>query len=227
MSNSLITTEDGSHSLISDKFGVGYHSKHGAIQETQHVFINAALRFKAAIQKELSILDMGFGTGLNAYMTFLEATMRKFNVHYTAIEAYPISSEEAATLNYSTVLNIEEFKEDFLKMHRHEWSQEISLSDYFHFIKHKMRFEALEYEDQFDIIYFDAFAPAAQPELWEEDMLKSMYKALKKNGVFVTYCAKGTVKRGMKAVGFQVETLPGPPGKREMTRGLKINITPI
>ncbi len=221
MSNSLIETEDGSHSLISEQFGVSYHSKHGAIQETQHVFINAALRFKAVIQKEISVLDIGFGTGLNAYMTLLEAEKENLAIQYTAIEAFPISYQQATDLNYSALLKMKHFQPVFLKMHSTDWDAPTQLTDQFQFTKQQIKFETIAFTDQFDIIYFDAFAPNAQPELWEAGLLRKMYQALKKNGVLVTYCAKGVVKRTLKAVGFEIEALKGPPGKREMTRAIK------
>lgn len=221
MPNSLFETKDGSHSLFSEQFGVSYHSKYGAIQETQHVFINAALRFKAVIQKEISILDIGFGTGLNAYMTLLEAEKRDLAIQYTAIEAYPISLEQATTLNYPSLLNKATTQADFLQMHSADWATALPITEQFQFIKQQIKFEAIDYDNQFDIIYFDAFAPNSQPELWETAVLGTMYKALKKDGVLVTYCAKGVVKRTLKAVGFQIEALKGPPGKREMTRAIK------
>ena len=222
MPNSLFETEDGSHSLFSEQYGVSYHSKYGAIQETQHVFINAALRFKAVIQKEISILEIGFGTGLNAYMTLLEATKRNLAIQYTAIEAYPISMEQATALNYSTLLNNKSSQAHFLQMHSSKWATPLTITEQFQFIKQQIKFEAIDFENQFDIIYFDAFAPNSQPELWEATVLGIMYKALKKEGVLVTYCAKGVVKRTLKAVGFQIEALKGPPGKREMTRAIKL-----
>ena len=221
MSNELFETSDGSHSLFSGQYGVSYHSKHGAIQETQHVFINAALRFKALTQQNIHILEIGFGTGLNAYMTLLEATKRNLNIQYTAIEAYPISYQQANDLNYSELLKKEEYQPIFLKMHANNWEEAQQLTDHFHFIKFQKKFEDLTFENQFDIIYFDAFAPNSQPELWEAAVLSIMYKALKKEGVLVTYCAKGIVKRTLKAIGFQIEALKGPPGKREMTRAIK------
>lgn len=221
MSNTLFETSDGSHSLFSGQYGVSYHSKHGAIQETQHVFINAALRLKALTQQNIHILEIGFGTGLNAYMTLLEAHKRNLAIQYTAIEAYPISSQQASELNYSTLLKDEKFQAHFLQMHTANWATTLPITEQFQFIKHQIKFEEIDFSNQFDIIYFDAFAPNSQPELWEADVLGAMYKALKKDGVLVTYCAKGVVKRTLKAIGFQIEALKGPPGKREMTRAIK------
>jgi tRNA U34 5-methylaminomethyl-2-thiouridine-forming methyltransferase MnmC len=221
MSNKLIETQDGSHSLFSEQFGVSYHSKYGAIQETQHVFINAALRYKALLQSELHILEIGFGTGLNAYMSLLEGQRRNLKIHYTTIEAYPISYQQATELNYSALLNSPTYHDQFLQMHASDWAIPVEITEGFVFEKHQIKFQNLPFLNQFDIIYFDAFAPNAQPELWEADLLTTMYNSMKKEGVMVTYCAKGVVKRTLKAVGFIVESLKGPPGKREMTRAIK------
>ena len=145
MPHSLIETEDGSHSLFSEQYGVSYHSKYGAIQETQHVFINAALRFKAVIQKEISILEIGFGTGLNAYMTLLEAAKRDLLIKYTAIEAYPISLQQATTLNYPSLLNKATTQAEFLQMHAADWATTLRITEQFEFIKQQIKFEAIDY----------------------------------------------------------------------------------
>jgi tRNA U34 5-methylaminomethyl-2-thiouridine-forming methyltransferase MnmC len=218
--NKIIKTNDGSHSLISGKFEESYHSKHGAIQETQTVFIEAALNYKASDQKEITILGIGFGTGLNAFMTYLEAKKQGLNVDYTGVEAYPIDLETASELNYPEELNAKTERETFLSMHRCE-NNTLQVSSEFKFCKKVCLFEDLKYKEDFDIIYFDAFAPGAQPELWEEEMIKKMYDFLKPGGVLTTYCAKGVVKRCLKSAGFIIEALPGPIGKREMTRAEK------
>lgn len=217
---SIIQTEDGSNSIQSTKFDATYHSIHGAIQETQTVFIDAALMYKAEAQKELSILEIGLGTGLNAFMTYLEATKAGLQIQYTGIEAYPITLELAEQLNYVDLLEVAEEQAQFLKLHTfpNEW---INLSPSFQFYKQIGRFEDLNAQAQFDIIYYDAFAPSVQPELWEIELLEKMYQALKPNGVLTTYCAKGVFKRNLKQVGFKVEGIPGPIGKREMTRAVK------
>lgn len=216
----IIQTEDGSHTLLSSQFEVSYHSIHGAIQETQTVFINAALRHKALTNNNLSILDIGFGTGLNAFMTYLEAQKSQLNIQYTGVEAYPISMDIAEKLNYAALLDAHSEQENFLKLHRSE-NTTIQVSPTFHFQKKISLFQDLDYNEVFDIIYYDAFAPTAQPELWEEPILSKMYQALKPDGVFVTYCAKGVFKRCLKSVGFRVEGLAGPVGKREMTRAFR------
>ena len=215
----IILTEDGSHSLVNTELNISYHSIHGAIQESQHVFIDAAFRMKAVISQNLNILEIGFGTALNAYLTYLEAKKRKIFVKYTAIEAYPISLKKAAQLNYPNLL--QEKKENFLKLHQAEWNKLKKINSFFYLEKIKQDFQEIEFENCFDIVYFDAFDPNAQPELWEPALLQSMYNSLKKDGVLVTYCAKGIVKRRLKAVGFFIESIKGPPGKREMTRAIK------
>ncbi len=223
MGNSeLYITEDGSHSIFSQEYGVSYHSKFGAFTETQHVFINASLRFKAVLQKNISILEIGFGTGLNALVTFFEAKKRNLEIKYVGVEAYPISVEQAKELNYSSFLDLEINPDIFLQLHEISWNSPVQLTNQFKIEKVKKKFESIDYNNHFDIIYFDAFAPEAQPELWNEEMMRKMYNALLPDGILVTYCAKGVVKRTMKKVGFTVEALPGPPGKREMTRAMKI-----
>ncbi len=219
VNNKIFTTEDGSHSMFSQKHGVSYHSKHGAIQETEHVFIQAGFHHQLP-SSSLSILDIGFGTGLNAYMTYLEAEKQKVKVNYMGIEAFPITLDAAEKLNFSELL--QQDNSVFQNLHILSWGESHSISEYFTFEKRQTRFEYLDFKEQFDVIYFDAFAPNAQPELWEENILQNMFDALKPNGVLTTYCAKGVVKRTFKKVGFTIEAIPGPPGKREMTRALKI-----
>lgn len=220
----IIDTQDGSHSIFSPTFGVTYHSKYGAIQESQHVFIEAGLYEAGLHKKELSILGIGFGTGLNALMTSIEATRRDLNISYTAVENFPVPVQEAVQLNYPEVLNAPEYRPLFEKMHEMDWGQQEILSPNFQFRKLQKTFQSLQFKQEFDLIYFDAFAPSTQPELWEEDVLSIMYEALMDEGLLVTYCAKGAVKRSLKSLGFMIEALKGPPGKREMTRAKKAKV---
>lgn len=217
----LILTNDGSQSVFSEKYGVTYHSKFGAVTESAHVFIAAGLRYKAIVQREISILETGFGTGLNAFMTWLEAERRNLKINYLGLEIFPISEAEAAALDYAAALGCPERANDFLNLHRCDWDATHSFSEDFIFEKRKTRIEEFEQPQAFDLIYFDAFAPQAQPELWTEEVFARMFKSLKPDGVLVTYCAQGHFKRTLKKVGFAVEKLQGPPGKREMTRALK------
>ena len=215
----IFETSDGSHSLHSDRFEVAYHSKHGAVQETRHVFLEAGLAHRWSCDP-VRVLGVGFGTGLNAFMTLLEAQRTGRQVHYETIEAFPISPDLAESLNFAEILGVPEKRGDFLRLHTEAWGHEIEF-DRFHFKKHRIRLEEFSGTDRFDVIYFDAFAPNAQPELWEATIFQNMYRLLRPGGVLTTYCAKGVVKRTLRAVGFEVEALPGPPGKREMTRAMR------
>lgn len=218
-----LLTQDGSHTLHSNHFDVSYHSIYGAVDESIHVFLAAGLQAKIIEgTKDISILEIGFGTGLNAFLTYLDLNnYTDLSIQYTGVEAYPISMAEAESMDYPEFLNKEEFSEDFLSMHSLDSEQTIVFENGMTFTKMINKFETLDFENKFDVIYFDAFAPTTQPTLWEEPLLKAMYSALKNNGVFVTYCAKGVFKRALKSVGFTIEALPGPAKKREMTRAWK------
>ncbi len=194
-----------------------YHSKHGAILEAYHVFIRNGLRY--VDHENISILEIGFGTGLNCFITLLEARSR---IDYVGIEAYPVAKEEVEKLNYVTELEAEEQQELFNKIHEVSWEEKHNITNNFSVTKRKQFFSEITDENQFDLIYFDAFGARVQPELWTEDIFRIMFAALKAEGVLVTYSAKGSVRRAMQAVGFKVERLPGPPGKMEMLRGTKI-----
>ncbi len=218
----LVTTDDGSHTLHSDVYGVPYHSLNGAIRESSHVFIQSGLRMLSVLDQKVRILEMGFGTGLNAFLTYLESVQRDLRVYYHAVEAFPVSVRLAHQLNYPQLLNAHDFRKEFYAMHQKEWNTVLKLGDTFRIYKQQSRFEEIDFEREFDLIYYDAFAPGAQPELWEMKMLKILHKALRKDGILVTYCAQGQFKRNLKELGFIVERLPGPPGKREMTRATKL-----
>lgn len=214
----IIETQDGSHSIFSERFGVPYHSKYGAIQESRHVFIEAGLYLQALSRKTVTILEIGFGTGLNAFLTLLESEKRGFHTEYVAVEAFPVDLKQVRQLNYPELLGEPPRTEEFYLLHEAEWNKEHRINEYFLFRKVRGAFEEIDFQEAFDLLYFDAFAPNAQPELWEYPVLERMYRALRKEGVLVTYCAKGVVKRRFKALGFEVETIKGPPGKREMIR---------
>lgn len=217
----IFETQDGSHSIFSEKYGVSYHSKYGAIQESQHVFIEAGLYEVALSKKHIRVLEIGMGTGLNTFMTYLESNQRNFSIYYETVEAFPITAEEAKQLNYAQLLNAKEEETIFQRIHQEDWGKTIQLSPKFTLKKVLDHFEHLNYQKQFDLIYFDAFAPTAQPELWDKKILNIMFEALVSGGVWVSYCAKGSVKRQLKALGFRIEAIAGPPGKREMTRAIK------
>ncbi len=215
----IIVTADGSTTIYLPERDECYHSKNGAIQETYHVFIKHGLDFFE--KKEISILEMGFGTGLNAFITFIESQKRKLKIDYTGVEAFPLSVEEAGKLNFVERLEARESADIFDKMHLPSHGTEISLSESFSFTKLILRFEELELSESYDLIYFDAFGFGMQPELWSAEIFEKMYSALSPNGILVTYAARSVIKRNMQAAGFRVEKLPGALGKREMFRALK------
>ena len=219
MKREIIVTSDGSTTIHLPDWDEQYHSKHGAIQEAYHVFIKHGLEFIS--KAEISVLEMGFGTGLNAFITFLEAQKRSLKIDYTGVEAYPVSDIEIEKLNYVTELNGEDSSDIFDKLHSISWEEKKSISSNFSLLKKKQFFEDFKDEIKFDLIYFDAFGAKVQPELWTESIFDKMFKSLKNNGVLVTYSAKGSVRRAMQSVGFKVERLPGPVGKREMLRAVK------
>lgn len=221
MKRKIITTADGSKTIQIEDWNEQYHSIHGAIQEAYHVFIKNGLSLFQ--DRELSILEIGFGTGLNALITLLESEKRGLDIVYKGVEAYPVVPEELQQLDYTSALNAGNLKQDFLRMHQTSWEQSHPITANFSLIKQQIDFKAISDVDLFDLIYFDAFGARVQPELWTEEVFTLMYRALKKDGVLVTYSAKGSVRRAMQAVGFVVERLPGPPGKREMLRALKIS----
>jgi len=216
----IIHTLDGSTTIQIKEWDECYHSKHGAIQEAQHVFIKNGLSLFQ--NKTISILEIGFGTGLNAFITFLEGKKMNQSIDYVGVEAYPISADELVSMNYVEELNAVDKKGIFEKMHQCNWEEAVVINDYFTLTKRKQFFEEINDLDRFDLIYFDAFGYRVQPELWSTVIFKKMYDALKSNGTLVTYAARGVVKRSMIEVGFKVEKLAGPPGKREMFRASKL-----
>ncbi len=219
MRREIITTADGSKTIQIKDWDEQYHSKHGAIQEAYHVFIKHGLNLFS--DGSIQILEIGFGTGLNALITLLEAPKLNLNIHYKGVEAYPITSEELGQLNYIAELKAEAFQEQFRLMHELPWEREEDILDYFKLHKQQIDFREIKDVNNIDLVYFDAFGARVQPELWTVAIFSIMYKALKAKGVLVTYAAKGSVRRAMQDVGFKVERLPGPPGKREMLRAIK------
>ncbi len=220
MKREIIKTADGSSSIYLPDWGESYHSKHGAIQEAYHVFIKQGLDlFTDAF--EIDILEIGFGTGLNCFITFLESKKRSLQINYNGVEAYPLKSEEILQMNYVEQLKAKEFAAFFDKIHTVAWEEKYQIDSDFNLLKRKQLFKDISDINKFNLIYFDAFGARVQPELWTEEIFKIMYDSLKENGVLVTYSAKGSVRRAMQSVGFLVEKLPGPPGKREMLRAIK------
>ena len=219
MEREIIKTLDGSTTIHLKEWDECYHSKHGAIQEAKHVFIKNGLSLFD--DKPVSILEIGFGTGLNAFITFLETNAKHQKINYVGVEAYPVAANEVLEMNYVTELGALEFDNIFEKMHKSEWDKKTEISADFWLTKRKQFFEEIEDFEIFDLIYFDAFGYRVQPELWSTEIFQKMYNSLKPTGVLVTYEARGVVKRSMISVGFTVEKLAGPPGKREMFRATK------
>ena len=218
MKNEIILTEDGSHTMISEKFGVSYHSHRGSIQETKTVFIDAGLGYFYPQKDNIKVFEMGFGTGLNAIMTAVYAHTHQIHVDYTGVEAYPVSLQQALLLNYGEIIpEWEVHGPVYTALHQEQKAN----SPFFSGKVLLCRLEDVEISESYDVIYYDAFAPATQEELWSTEMMKKMHSLLSPGGVLVTYCAKGQFKRNLKEAGFDIEPLPGPLGKREMTRAIK------
>ncbi|MBR9846163.1 MAG: tRNA (5-methylaminomethyl-2-thiouridine)(34)-methyltransferase MnmD [Algicola sp.] len=229
MQRKIITTADGSKTIQIEGWNEQYHSVHGAIQEANHVYIKQGLLFfnsecfspseSDSESDTIAILEVGFGTGLNAVLTLLNSEELKQHINYVGVEAYPVSSKELNQLNYAEALQIKE--KLFEDLHQSEWEIPQDITQYFTLTKLKRYFNDIDDINRYNIIYFDAFGARVQPELWTEALFKKMYKALKHNGVLVTYACKGSVKRALKSVGFTIERLEGPPGKRHMLRAVK------
>ena len=231
MQRRIITTADGSKTIHLPEWDEQYHSKHGAVQEALHVFIKTGLHhlchsvLDSESIKDISILEIGFGTGLNAYLTMLESSKLNIAIDYVGVEAYPVNAKEIQVLNYPKIIINKEQDGLFDALHIKDWETKHQITNSFTLTKRQQFFKDINEVDTYNLIYFDAFGARVQPELWTEDIFLKMYKALKPKGVLVTYSAKGSVRRAMQAVGFIVERLPGPPGKREMLRATKHSAT--
>ena len=215
--NEIRVTDDGSHSLFSSKFGEQYHSSFGAIQESEHIFISAGLEKVLGEASRLSILEIGFGTGLNLLLTAMVLRNSKVVIHYEGVEAYPLSEEEIQTLNYPFLLHMDPLK--FVQMHKNRQGQ-FSENFFYKIITEKFQ-EVLFPKAKYQLVYFDAFSPDVQPDMWRVEGFRKLFQALCPGGVLVSYSCKGTVKRALTSAGFRIEKLPGPPGKREFLRAIK------
>lgn len=218
----LYITEDGSPTLYNAELGEHYHSRHGAVQESQHIFIEAGLKHRLALLppvRPLRILEVGFGTGLNALMTLMLAQREGLEIHYTSLEAYPISMGLASELHFP----LEGSGPLLAELHAQSSGQALPLVSYPPFVLEKIQTKLEDYppEGSYDLIYFDAFSPEAQPELWQEEVFHTLCHAARPGAVLTTYCAKGEVRRRLQRSGWLVERLAGPPGKREMLRATK------
>jgi len=219
----LETTADGSHTLFVPELNEHYHSTNGALQESKLVFIQNGLLHVPACVKEINVLEVGFGTGLIALLTVLEAKKERRKINYVAIEPEPVNPQFISQLNYADVIGGTEATGYFKKLHEAGWVYPSFLSDYFIINKIQARLEDVSLRDsQFNLVYFDAFGPEVQPELWSDEIFTQLYNCMKPDGILVTYSCKGTVKRALKVAGFTVEKLPGPAGKREVLRAMKV-----
>ena len=215
----LQLTADGSHTLFIPEMDEHYHSVNGAIQESRHVFIETGL--KSMPKKEIRVLEIGFGTGLNAFLTWLETEKSGQTCYYATIERFPLDPHITEALNYAEQINPER-KEDYQALHTAAWDEPICLSN--NFTLHKLKGDSNQdgLPDAIDVVYFDAFAPEKQPEMWNQAIFDRLFAAMQPGGVLTTYCAKGVVRRMMQKAGYTVERIPGPPGKREMLRARKL-----
>jgi tRNA U34 5-methylaminomethyl-2-thiouridine-forming methyltransferase MnmC len=215
----LVISDDGSHTIVHSVYNVPYHSLRGAIQESKVVFIQACLEALAAQRlPSIDIFEMGFGSGLNAFLTCQWALNHKLPVKYTTIEAFPLGREVVETLNYPDILGEHS---TFQHLHDVSWDQMHAVNPFFSICKVFGTLEEYQSSEHFDGIYYDAFAPSAQPSLWDFPTMQKLIGFLRPGGIFTTYCAQGQLRRNLKEAGFIVERLPGPPGKREMLRGMK------
>lgn len=214
----LKITEDGSHTLYVPEIDECYHSTHGSIQESQMIFIQYG--FSECGKDEINVLEIGFGTGLNAFLTLVEAEKTRKKVNYTGLELFPVENSKAVSLNYPE--RIENSKRtDFEKIHASDWNKTVEITPNFNLKKMEIDFTKADFTEKFDVIYFDAFSPEKQPEMWTSELFEKLYLCSSKNAVLTTYCCKGTVKRAMKKAGFLIEKLAGPIGKREVLRAKK------
>jgi tRNA U34 5-methylaminomethyl-2-thiouridine-forming methyltransferase MnmC len=220
----LLLTEDGSHSVLHPELHETYHSIHGAIQESEHTFINAGLR--QCNQSSLNILEIGFGTGLNAFLSLIETEQSQQKVFYTAVELYPLSLEAAAALNYPDLI-AKDKKEIFYFLHSSPCQNSIPLTKNFELHKIQEDFTKLRLTGTYDLVYFDAFSPEKQPEMWKEDRFQMIYDCCNPGAILTTYCAKGAVRRALQTAGFFVERIPGAKGKREMLRAKKEAVSKV
>lgn len=220
MRREIIITADGSSSISVPELNEHYHSVNGAIAEANHIYINAG--FNKVEIESINILEIGFGTGLNSLLTLMKSIKENKTVFYQGVEAYPVTETELSALNYIDKLNAEEYSDIYELMHKSNWEEDIRITDNFTLLKQNKSFTEIDDLDKFDLIYFDAFGPDVQPELWTEDVFERMYKSLNPNGILVTYSSKGIVKRALRSVGFIVKRLDGPKGKRHMLRAIKI-----
>jgi tRNA U34 5-methylaminomethyl-2-thiouridine-forming methyltransferase MnmC len=221
----FLITADGSHTIRNKNLDVTYHSRHGAIKESMHVFINAGLQYMMAKKNRLKIFELGFGTGLNALLTLLETERSELYVDYTGIDTNPLPVGAIEQMNYPVLLENKANDGILKNMHTIPFNEVNTISGKFNLTRINSGFEAFNSIETFDLIYYDAFAPNAQPELWTQEIFEKIKGMMNEGGCLVTYCSKSDVRRAMQAAGLTVSKLPGPPGKREMIRAENISST--
>lgn len=215
----LKLTEDGSHSLLNSQYNQHYHSVSGALKESRHIYMNLGLiPILEAAEVPVRVFEMGFGTGLNAFLTWQAADQYQKSILYTGVEAFPVSMEEASQLNYEDITSFA----GFLKLHESAWFENHPLSENFTFRKERLMLHEFSTEELFDVVFYDAFDPKAQPELWTEEIFSKIAAQLRTGGVLVTYSSKGIVKRALAAAGFSVEKHKGPGKKWHVLKATKI-----
>ncbi len=223
MKSSLVITGDGSHTLYVPELEDHYHSTFGAVQESKYIFIEKGFQTFVNRNINCNILEVGFGTGLNAFLTLADCRKRKIRVNYHAVELWPVSLEVSQKLNYPEYLDIDSATEIFMTIHKSDWDKEISVNSLFTLKKMIGKIQDIQLpQEKYHIVFFDAFGPSAQPELWTREIFRKIFFAMKKGGVFLTFSVKGLVKRNLKEEGFQIEILPGPVGKRSITRAWRL-----
>lgn len=223
MNLKLVVTQDGSHSLQNLSLNESYHSLHGALTESQHVFIENGLKFfcDGSAKRPVQILEIGFGTGLNALLAYQFAEEQNTEIEYTGIEAFPLPMEIVNALNYTKNPPLDSYQGVFSRIHDCRWGEVVRISDRFSIMKLVGLIQKLSLSTSTDVVFYDAFAPSKQAEMWELDVLKKVVGSMNTGGVFVTYCAKGQLKRDLSSLGLEVQSLEGPPGKKEMVRAIK------
>lgn len=220
MSPVVQITSDGSHTLLDERTLETYHSVHGALQESNHIFIEHGL--KVFREKHVKVLEIGFGTGLNALLALHYAHQHNLKIDYFTLEKFPVALDVVSQLNYTNLLNCESCGQKFEHLHSAVWDNRVEIDTNFSFTKNKVDLCSFNFEKQkFDVVFFDAFSPDRQPELWTDEIFQRIYKQCNIGAILTTYCAKGSVRRALIAAGFNVERLPGPPGKREILRATK------
>lgn len=222
MNVELKITADGSHTLYVPGLNEHYHSTFGAINESLHVFIESGFSTAAPTFEVVRLLEVGFGTGLNALLTWMESERIPKKVRYTALEPYPLGEAVWSSLNYPDCFCTFDYTPFFTQLHKSGWDEGVQISPFFHLLKIRKKLEVLiPGKETYNLVYFDAFGPEVQPELWSEGNFRKIFQSMEEGGILVTYSVKGSVRRALSNAGFKVEKIPGPAGKREITRAIK------